>query len=361
MLSLKHTKLLGNELKDGIKRLFITRRPPLIAPEFSCFGITDECMLSCKMCYKWKEDIFIKEKTGKPSLDDWKNCASSLRRITGDSFQINFGGGEPFLKEGILELIHFCKKEGFKVNVATNGYLLDEAMAKRIAVSGLDSVIVSLDSLNEKTHDYLRGVPGVYSRAKGAVGFLEKFCDGIYKGICCVIYEKNLDDILSLLEWADNDDRINSIYFMAAMRPNNTPENSQWREKDEFSCLWPKDPLKASSIIDELINRKKNGSKITNQICQLEAFKSYYQYPEKFVKKTKCNMDRAVHISSTGDIFLCYRWGALGNIKTDDVVSVWNSERAGRVRQDIAACKNNCHFLLNCFFEGDYPFYLKMQ
>lgn len=355
----RYAKELGIELKEGIRTLFPKRGHTRITkPRFSCFGIIDDCMLKCKMCYKWKEDIFIKEKEKAkiPTLRDWKNCVSSLRDITDDSFQINFGGGEPFLKEGLLDLVRFCNSKRFKTNVATNGYLIDGKMAKKVAGSGLDGIIISLDSLNESIHDYLRGVRGVYQRVMNGVKYLDRFCDGLYKGICCVIYEKNLDDILKLAEWVDKDSRLNSIYFMAAMQPNNTPLDPGWYKRDEFIHFWPKSSKRVCSIIDELIRLKKDGSKISNQICQLEAFKSYYQYPERFVKKTKCNMDSAVHISSTGDIFLCYRWARLGNIKRDSLAEVWYSKEADEVREDIQRCQDNCHFLLNCYFEGDYPF-----
>lgn len=345
---MKYLKELLNVKKPSKKRLL----------EFSCFGISDDCILKCKMCNKWKGDIFIKEKTEIPSLKDWKNCVSSLRGITDDSFQINFGGGEPFLKEWLLELVRFCKSKNFKTNIATNGYLIDKEMSKKIADSGLDSLIISLDSLNEETHDYLRGIKGVYQKAMDAIGYLDKFCNGLYKGICSVIYEANLDDVVKLVEWVDRDKRLNSIYFMAAMQPNNTPLDAEWRKKNEYKFLWPIDPCKACSIVDEIIRLKKNGSKITNDICQLEAFKLYYQYPDRFVKNTKCNMDSAVHISSCGDIFLCYRWPSLGNIQADDLSRVLSSEKAGQIRQDIANCKYNCHFLLNCFFKDDYPFRL---
>ncbi len=326
--------------------------------EFSCFGITDDCILKCRMCHKWKEDIFIKNRAKLPALKDWERCVSSLRDITDDSFQINFGGGEPLLNKETLELVRFCKSKRFKTNIATNGYVIDEIMAKRIADAGLDSIIISLDSLNRDTHDYLRGVSGVFDRVMDAIKYLDKYCNGIYKGICCAIYERNLDNVLNLMEWADNDPRINSIYFMACMQPNNTLPDAGWRKKKEFGFLWPKDSVKVSAVIDELIRHKKNNSKITNQIRQLEAFKLYYQSPERFVKNTKCNMDSAVHISSCGDIFLCYRHPLLGNIQRDDLAKVLDSEKADQVRQDISNCKDNCHFLLNCFFKDDYPFEL---
>jgi len=321
---LRYVKKLGNSFKKN------SASPA--RPEFVCFGITDNCTLRCRMCHKWKEDIFIKQKAEEPTLKDWKNCVNSLSRIAERPLQINFGGGEPLLKKDILEIIRFSKSRKLETNIATNGYLIDEAMAERIADSGLNSVIISLDSMNEGTHDYLRGVSGVYGGVMKAIENLEKYGKGIYKGICCAIYDKNMDDILKLAEWVEKDSRINSIYFMAAMQPNNTPLDFLWRKKEEFSSLWPKDSKKACSLIEELIKLKNNNFKITNSVCQLEAFKSYYAHPENFVKSTKCNMDTALHVSSCGDIFLCYRQGLLGNIKSDDVADVWYSEKAEKAR-----------------------------
>ena len=143
---------------------------------------------------------------------------------------------------------------------------------------------------------------------------------------------------------------------MAAMQPNNTEFDEQWY-KSKFDYFWPKDTKKVNEIIDELIRRIKLGHWIGNSVEQLEAFKSYFSDPCRFVKKNPCNLDRALHVSSIGDIFLCFRYALLGNIKNgDDVNKIWYSQKAELARNDIRKCQDNCHFLLNCFFEGDYPF-----
>jgi MoaA/NifB/PqqE/SkfB family radical SAM enzyme len=357
MRSLQYIKEIGSIVRGEVRALFpVFSRPACMPPDFVCIGITDACMLRCKMCQKWKEDIFIKNKTGEPAVEDWKRAISSLHKLTVKPLQINFGGGEPLLKKEIFELVSFCKQNGLKTNIATNGYLINKEMAKQIADSGLDSIIISLDSLCEDTHDYLRGKNGTYRQVMNALELLDKSCEGLYKGLCCVIYQKNMEDVLGLEAWAEEDQRINSVYFMAAMQPNNTAPDMRWYEKEEFQALWPKDPVRVGAIIDELIKIKRGRSKITNQISQLEAFKHYYKQPDRFVKSSQCNMGAALHFSSSGDIFLCYRWQVLGNVKTDDVASVWNSRLAKEARFDIAACKDNCHFLLNCFFKEGYSF-----
>jgi len=362
MRSLQHLKDLGRTAREEVRALFPSFPKANALPlDFVCFGITDDCILKCKMCHKWKEDIFVKNKTTTPTLTDWKRCVASLRSIAGSSLQINFGGGEPLLHKDIFELVGFCKQKGFKTNIATNGYLIDEEMAKKIADSGLDSIIISLDSLKEEVHDHLRGLSGVYRKVMNSIELLDKFCAGLFKGICCVIYQENMNDVLEVAEWIQRDNRINSVYFMAAMQPNNTIPESRWQEKEEYAMLWPKESSRVCALIDALIKMKEANPKITNQVCQLEAFKLYYQQPERFVKSSKCNLGSALHVSSTGDIFLCYRWDVLGNISCDDISSLWNSNKASQVRKDIATCKNNCHFLLNCFFKEEYPFKITPQ
>ena len=48
---------------------------------FSCFTLCDNCLLHCKMCEKWKPDIYIKPERKQLELGDWKKCAISLKKI----------------------------------------------------------------------------------------------------------------------------------------------------------------------------------------------------------------------------------------------------------------------------------------
>jgi MoaA/NifB/PqqE/SkfB family radical SAM enzyme len=336
------------------KDIISSSRTCEIKPGFCCFGVVDECFLRCKMCNKWKPDLNTKGMEKAP-VSSWKNAIASLRNITDDGFLINFGGGEPLLFDGLFELVHYASDMGFRTNIATNAFLIDEDMAKSIADSGLSSINLSLDSMDGAKHDYTRGMQGTHARVMKAIEYLDKYCPGLKKGICCVISDMNIDDILALVRFAERDSRLEWIYFMAVMQPNNTAQVSNWY-KDEFSYLWPKDTGKFSSVIDSLIELKSKGYKIVNRISQLKAFRSYFLNPQKFVKISQCNLSRALHISSVGDIFVCFQWGRLGNIKSDRLDDLWNSDKTEIIRKNISACKKNCHFLINCFFEDDLPF-----
>lgn len=327
-----------------------------VRPGFCCYGIIDECMMRCKNCFKWKDDPGIVGKP-RPSIKDWKRCTAGLRELVDDkNFVINFGGGEALLLDGLLDIVSHADKLGFYTNIASNGWLIDEEMAKRIADSGLTHINLSLDSLKEESYDQMRGRHGTYHRVMNAIEYLNKHNKALKIGICSVIYDKNLDGIIDLVNWVNANEKISWISFMAAMQPNNTyPIDNEWY-KHEYSYLWPKDTQKVCFIIDEMLRLKKEGYRIGSTVHQLNAFKSYFQYPDKFVKKSPCNLDRAFHVSSVGDVFLCFRHQQLGNIMKDDIKELWHSEEAKMARENISKCTDNCHFLLNCFFEEDYPF-----
>lgn len=333
-----------------------------LKPGFCCPGITDDCILRCQMCDKWKKDKATYGKP-KPTLEDWKRAATQLRDLVDEGFEIDIGGGEALLADWLWDFVRHCVDIGFKMTVASNGYLVDSDMAKRIADSGLFSLVISLDSLDEKIHDSWRGVKGVHKKVMEAIDNLAKYAPRVHIGICSIIMQNTLDGIIDLADWVKHDGRVKSIYYMVPMQPNNTYWGKEgfdkyWYKSKEFSFYWPQDTRKALDIVDEIIRRRKRGEWIGNTVVQLEAYKKYLQAPDRFVKKGPCNLDRALHISSIGDIFLCYSWERLGNIRNieDDLRKLWVSEDAESIRKNIRICKDNCHFLLNCFFEGDYPF-----
>ena len=321
-----------------------------LVPTFSCFTLCDNCILHCRMCEKWKPDIYIKPERKQLELDDWKKCAVSLKKIVPENFVINFGGGEVTTVPWLFEIVVFCHELGFKTNIATNGFLIDEEKARKMAESGLDYVNISLDSLDEALHDELRGVKGAYRKAMNAIELINKYAPNTQISLCSIMMEKTIDGMIELVNWAQNNEKVAMIYLMAIMQPNNTIAGPQWY-KNEFSHLWPKDYSNVENTIDALIDLKKKGYKISNEVEHLQAFKTYFFDPETYVKKSSCNIDHALHISSVGDVFMCYRYEKIGDARENCIENLWDSNKAADIRKQIKNCKENCHFLLNCNFK----------
>lgn len=286
-------------------------------------------------------------------MAQWKGFISSLRRMVGGGFQLNFAGGEPLARPETLELIKFACGLGFNTLLATNGFLIDEAMAQRICDSGATSVNISLDSLKQERHDYLRGVDGSHMMVMRAIELLSRRKRKIHIGICTVISAQNMDELGRIARWVQSNDKISGMGFQAVTQPFSTPEDRFWYLNKEFSSLWPADIAKAEAAIDELIELKEEGlEKLGNPLAQLNVYKAYFRDPNSFIKRERCHIDtQAINVTPLGEIRLCFYMEPAGNIKTDDIVEVWDSESARRIRERITCCKKNCQSMVNCNFD----------
>jgi MoaA/NifB/PqqE/SkfB family radical SAM enzyme len=294
----------------------------ILKPSFCCVAATDYCMLRCKMCNKWSEPL---PKPGEaPTLEEWKNFISGFRELVDEGFEMDFGGGEALSMPGILELIKHAKKAGFRTTLASNGYLINKDMALQISQSGLDAISLSLDSYHPQIHDKMRGIKGVHQQVIKAIDNLTQYSPQTKKGLCCIIMNENLDEIIKLVDWADSYPKVDWIYFMVVVQPNYSgPLTDDW--KDEYSYLWPKDTAKVIAVLDELIRLKQNGSKVSNRI------------------------------NAYGFVQLCLFKDFIGNIRQDDIRKLWYSQNAELIRKKVDECKTNCHLLLNCCYIEDEP------
>jgi MoaA/NifB/PqqE/SkfB family radical SAM enzyme len=69
----------------------------------------------------------------------------------------------------IYEIARYATDAGLPVALATNGTLIDDAVAARIQESGVKRVSISFDGVDAATHDAFRGLPGSFEAA--IVGF----------------------------------------------------------------------------------------------------------------------------------------------------------------------------------------------
>ncbi|MDP3041943.1 MAG: radical SAM protein [Candidatus Omnitrophota bacterium] len=327
---------------------------------FCCLNITNRCMFKCKMCYMWKDAACPDSEA--PTFDHWKQFIASFGRFTNGKSCISFTGGEVLMSDKTLELVFYATELGLDTLLNSNAYLIDEDKAKRIHGSGLKKINISLDSLNEDKHDFIRGTPGSYKRVMKAIEYLHKHAVNLYVHINTVIMESNLDDIVALTLWAVKDQRISSIHFQSVAQPFNDIPNDLWYEQKEGSLLWPKDRERIERIFDELIKLKEMyRDKINNPSAQFRIFKSYFNNPRNFVKKYECHMyNDLINVSHFGDIRICNDMPSIGNIKEEgfEMERLWYSPLADAVRENMRKCTKNCTFMVSCSYD-EQEIYIK--
>jgi mycofactocin radical SAM maturase len=88
-------------------------------------------------------------------------------------FQIHFGGGEPFVYPGFLDLLRHAQARGLCcLCISTNGSLLDEPRIRALEDLGGVYLQISLDGATEAACDAVRGA-GAWRKAVGALERLQ--------------------------------------------------------------------------------------------------------------------------------------------------------------------------------------------
>ncbi len=302
------------------------------------------------MCEMWKS----KDDPYQVTTKEWKNFISSLENVLDGPRELVFSGGEPLLRKDIFELIKFGSDRGFKTLMPSNGYLIDEDMAKRIADSRLKEMFISLDSLDEKTHDFLRGVEGAHKRAMNAFDNLHRFCPELRTGIIAVISGANYKGMPALVRWVEDNGFLSGIYCQVIAKPFFVPLNDDWHKEEAYGYLWPKDTVDVHSILDELIELRKSGYPLHNFPLQLEIYKAYFENPARRARKSTCYLgDYVINTDPSGNISLCCFMEPIGNIKKNNINELWYSEKATQARAKMHACDINCNNMVNCFFKEE--------
>ncbi|MHC4394245.1 MAG: radical SAM protein [Planctomycetota bacterium] len=85
-----------------------------------------------------------------------------------------FSGGEPLCRDDIFELVGYAKSLGLSPALATNGTMVDAAIAQKIVDSGIVRVAVSLDGATAEVHNKLRQLEGSFEKAIEGINALHK-------------------------------------------------------------------------------------------------------------------------------------------------------------------------------------------
>jgi MoaA/NifB/PqqE/SkfB family radical SAM enzyme len=114
---------------------------------------TNKCNLECPICFSGSG---IPEKREEVTLSAVKY---QLNKIKNQRKIIRITGGEPTVREDLLDLIHLIVKSGNIASLFTNGLkLVDIEYAKKLKKAGLTEIIVWLDTIkNDNIHKIIRG------------------------------------------------------------------------------------------------------------------------------------------------------------------------------------------------------------
>ncbi len=115
---------------------------------------------------------------------------------------VKLTGGEPTLHPQFRELVRLINEEERSIVIETNGTLIDDDLAAFLKQTPYVSFIsVSLDGVDAKTHEALRGVAGCYERALGGIRALVKV--GFRPQLICTLHRGNVSQMAEVVALAE--------------------------------------------------------------------------------------------------------------------------------------------------------------
>lgn len=166
----------------------------LRSPVNLTWEVTLACNLRCRHCLSSSAEPAVNELSTEEALALVEEL--SQQRV----FQVNFGGGEPFMRPDFLQIIDACHERGIMTCISTNGTLFTPELVERLSQTQMMAIQVSLDGAQQSTCEAIRG-KGTYASAIQALKLLAR--SPIPTSINTVLTRANAEEIGDLQRLAD--------------------------------------------------------------------------------------------------------------------------------------------------------------
>lgn len=291
-------------------------------PERVNFEITSKCNQSCIHCFASsgheKKDMSTKE------VKDF------IDRLEGTSVKyLSFSGGEPLIRSDIFDLIDHVKKRELYIGLSTNGTLIDEITAVKIAELGVDSVAVSIHGSKESTHDIIVRKKGAYLKA--IEGIKNLLAENVPTRVLTTVMRQNYSEIPYIRKCMEKHGiNVNKILHFSAMplRPAGRA-NVNWNElvlsPDELWHLWEE---RWGSIGKDVFGDCPLPIPIIETLDVFLKEKPYDLTAEKLKKICEgCVAGKIFcEITSNGNVLLCpFVRLPIGNIRKNTLENIWKT------------------------------------
>lgn len=161
-----------------------------------CWNITARCNQNCKYCHRF---LNILDLTYAENLNILNNLENSC--VT----SITWTGGEALLLNGIDDLLKASYDKGIKNKIITNGKLLTRERIDKI-YKYLDSITLSIDSINDDTNDSLGRGRNHFEEIKEILDYIKEKKYDVKVRINSVVCKNNINDFAELTSFLNNYD-----------------------------------------------------------------------------------------------------------------------------------------------------------
>lgn len=309
------------------------------------FELTYLCNLNCPYCYVGND-----RNKDELSTEQWFKI---IEQIPFYSF-VTIVGGEPLIRKDFIQILEkTAKKTLGKLNVVTNGILINDEIIEAFIRTKMMLLSVSLDGYGQN-HDKNRNKEGIFDKIitnldnlnskKGKKG--KPMVD-----IKTIILENNLDDLPKLYKLCDE---MNFDFLsIAFLRNNDLKQNSILREQFTEEFYAKKYPIKLYFDMEHFkevykeIEGMKSKVKIRfspkfedgNTLAKIENFFAHDANKQIQDIYEHCKFPFSnMMINPHGDVYPCLSL-KIGNVKDKSLKEVFNMPKYCCFRKNLKASK----------------------
>ncbi len=160
------------EAKEALRRLFMKVEEKKI-PLWTHIDLTYKCNTDCIHCYCQHLDSSFGGAYDKKDLTTQEVIHLLDQLADAGALNLTLSGGELFVRKDFFEIAFYASREKhFALTLYSNGTLINERMADRLAELAPVAIEISLLGATAEVHDAIVQRPGSFDRVVRAVGLL---------------------------------------------------------------------------------------------------------------------------------------------------------------------------------------------
>lgn len=312
------------------------------APRIIAWEITRSCNLACAHC---RAAAHCEPYPGELTLEQCKAVMDDIASITDPILILT--GGEPLMRSDIWGIIDYAHELGLRPVIGTNGTLIDDECAARIAEHGIPRVSVSLDFPDAAGQDEFRGKEGAYRQTIAGMRNLRAHGVGVQVNSTITKMNKHLVDDLHDLALAEDAAAFHPFLLVPTGRGEDLVDVELTPDEYEEVLTWAYHCQKTSPMHFKPTDAPQY-YRIIRQLCSAEGREvSPETYGMEAMTRGCLGGITFAFISHVGDVQPCgYFDMQLGNVLEKPFSEIWETSPVfddlrhfDRLRGKCGACE----------------------
>jgi radical SAM protein with 4Fe4S-binding SPASM domain len=212
-----------------LHRLAAERRQPVNGT----FELTERCNLACRMCYVCQPPGEATLRTQELSAAAWLELARQA--VEGGMVFLLLTGGEVFLRPDFFDLYTPLTRLGLILTLFTNGTLITEAVAARLAEAPPSRTEITLYGASAETYEAITGVPGSYARCCAGIEALVK--RRVPLGLKSMLTRRNVGELEAMRQMAHSWGLPFSAGWLLSKRRDGAPSQAEDCRMSAAECV----------------------------------------------------------------------------------------------------------------------------